>query len=241
MGEAARNLREVPKDTERRWEAVLNELQSSAIFKLDTLARQVPQANEHFSEAREQLGSIFKKFSRIMEMIYHFRGHTGYFESAASESLVNCLVQDSVQEVLHAMTYEVSFANVTVLKIIPHDLAPVGLPQEHLDMILFQLIDNGRRSLGGRAGIVTIEVQEKNYLTPENRGGRRVYIRVSDTGPGLAETDMPYLFEPFFAGTQTRSRCLGLFMVKKIVEMHRGTIRVESSVRGNSFHIELPA
>jgi two-component system, NtrC family, sensor kinase len=246
MGEPARNLREVPRDREHDWMDVLESLQSSAATRLKALAEDVPCEQNRFTEACQQLDIIFQKFTRLMEMIYHLRstGSTGstagYFHERSSGGLINCLLQDSVQEVVRAMIYEFSFSNVTLLKIIPHDLEPVRMPQEHLDMILFQLIENARRALGGQPGIITIEAREEIVLSPENRSGRRLYLRVSDTGPGIPIPEMPYLFEPFYLGSEGNAHGLGLFTVKKITELYRGTIRVESSVRGTSFYLELP-
>lgn len=240
MGDAARNLKEVPKDSEYSWIEVLARLQSVAVSRLEALADRVPFERERFQEARHHLTQTFNRFSRIMEMIYHFRDNAGYFYDTRPGSLFYCRVQDSVQEVLHAMSYELSFTNVTILKIIPHDLGAVRMPQEHLDMILFQLIDHARRALRGSLGIITIEAQEEAVDSPEHTTGRRLVLRVSDTGPGLPIADLPYLFEPFFPGTREHSAGLGLFTVKKIAELHSGTIRVESSTRGTSFYLELP-
>ncbi len=240
MGDAARNLREISKDAQNSWAQVLENLQSVAVSRLEALSGHVPVENERFTEARQHLTGTFERFSRIMEMIYHFRGSAGYFHQEKAEPHFYCRLQDSVQEVLHAMSYELSFTNVTILKIIPHDLVPVRIPSEHLDMILFQLIDNARRTLRGQAGIITIEAQDETVNSPEHATGRALRLRVSDTGPGLPIADLPYLFEPFYPGTREHSSGLGLFTVKKIAELHSGSIRVESSTRGTSFFLDLP-
>lgn len=240
VGDAARNLREISKEAQLSWVDVLQNLQSVAVSRLEALSGHVPFESERFSEARKNLSGTFDRFSRIMEMIYHFRGSAGYFHQEQTEPLFYCRMQDSVQEVLHAMSYELSFTNITILKIIPHDLIPIRIPSEHLDMILFQLIDNARRTLRGLAGIITIEAQDEIVSSPEHTTGRRLRLRVSDTGPGLPIADLPYLFEPFYPGTREHSTGLGLFTVKKIAELHSGSIRVESSTRGTSFFLELP-
>lgn len=65
-------------------------------------------------------------------------------------------------------------------------------------------------------------------------------IAVSDTGPGIRETDLPLIFEPFFtrkgAGTG-----LGLSITQRIVEEHHGRISVESTeISGTVFTLKLP-
>ena len=78
------------------------------------------------------------------------------------------------------------------------------------------------------------------------RAGRRAAIRVSDTGVGIPEKDLPHIFERFYRVDKARSRetggtGLGLSIVKQIVLLHNGTIEATSTVgQGTVFTIELP-
>jgi signal transduction histidine kinase len=71
-------------------------------------------------------------------------------------------------------------------------------------------------------------------------------ISVSDTGPGLSETDQLKIFEEFQQadGSSTRKKSgtgLGLSISKKIVEMHGGRIGVKSTLgKGSTFWFRLP-
>lgn len=72
-----------------------------------------------------------------------------------------------------------------------------------------------------------------------------VAVTVSDTGPGIAETDIPRLFEhcnkKLQAKTQREGTGLGLGIVKSLVEAHSGRVEVESTVgRGSCFSVFLP-
>jgi signal transduction histidine kinase len=70
-------------------------------------------------------------------------------------------------------------------------------------------------------------------------------ISVIDAGPGLEAVDLSRLFEPYRRGRTSRGCTgsgLGLFVSKKIVELHGGTIGVESVVGlGTRFFFELPS
>jgi signal transduction histidine kinase len=74
----------------------------------------------------------------------------------------------------------------------------------------------------------------------------RLRVEVSDTGVGIAESDMPLLFEPFRqVGPSDRGKAegtgLGLSLVRSLIELHRGTLTVHSQVgEGSTFTFELP-
>jgi signal transduction histidine kinase len=68
----------------------------------------------------------------------------------------------------------------------------------------------------------------------------RVEFSVSDTGPGLSEQQRAQLFQPGFT-TKSHGSGLGLTIVERIVNEHRGTITVDSSPgTGTTFRIRLP-
>ena len=83
--------------------------------------------------------------------------------------------------------------------------------------------------------------------TVPHPGGVRVRIAVEDHGPGIGPDDLPHIFDPFYRSQAIRNSQipgvgLGLSLVKRIVEAHRGTIEVTGSApSGTTFSIYLPA
>jgi signal transduction histidine kinase len=71
-----------------------------------------------------------------------------------------------------------------------------------------------------------------------------IVMKVSDSGPGIPEADVPLLFEPFHRGANAKSvpgTGLGLTVVKQSVELHNGRIEVDTAPnQGTTFTIVLP-
>ena len=68
----------------------------------------------------------------------------------------------------------------------------------------------------------------------------RVRIEISDRGAGMDEKTLRRLFEPFFT-TKKRGTGLGLSIVRQIIDLHGGSIEVQSERgKGTTFTIELP-
>jgi PAS domain S-box-containing protein len=71
-----------------------------------------------------------------------------------------------------------------------------------------------------------------------------IIIEITDTGVGINEDDLPHIFERFYRGDKfgtTRGFGLGLPIAKAIIELHQGSIKVESEPgKGSTFRIILP-
>jgi PAS domain S-box-containing protein len=73
-----------------------------------------------------------------------------------------------------------------------------------------------------------------------SRENSQVRVRIEDTGVGIAEDDLPHIFNPFFS-TKPKSTGVGLAKVYSIVREHGGQIEVESRVNGGTtFTLSLP-
>lgn len=87
-----------------------------------------------------------------------------------------------------------------------------------------------------------VEITTENTDRPE----AGVLLKVKDSGPGIPEEERERIFEVFYQGEKGRSKKyggtgLGLALVKKIVELHTGTVTVESSLgQGSLFTVFLP-
>ena len=192
------------------------------------------------AKAADALNETLEQTSRIIEMIQHLK-HLAFGAEGLHRKSPLVSMPEMVGQILHAMQYEFPFQHITVVKMLPHDFPQIPIEPEHLEAILSQLMLNARESLGNMAGVITIEADEKTSQTWENQTCRRIILRISHTGPAIEEHEMPHLFDPFFeARSGPRTNGLALYVVKKIVEINGGMIRVEASRRGMTFHVELP-
>ena len=102
-----------------------------------------------------------------------------------------------------------------------------------LQQAALTIIDNGIKFSG--AGTLRVEL---------SRGPGGATLAITDQGPGIAEADLPYVFDPYYQSAKARSRSgigLGLALAKWIVDQHHGTIRAGNAATGGCvITIELP-
>ena len=107
--------------------------------------------------------------------------------------------------------------------------------EQRISQVILNLVGNAIKFTD--QGSIKVEAKTKN---------QEFIVTVSDTGPGLLEEDQKKIFEEFRQadGSSTRKKGgtgLGLSISKKIVEMHKGNIGVESTLgEGSTFWFSLP-
>jgi signal transduction histidine kinase len=102
--------------------------------------------------------------------------------------------------------------------------------------VLLNLLDNAIQYSDPGARVDVSVLEDTGFIT----------VRVSDTGSGIPEEDLPNLFDRFYRVNKDRSRAtggsgLGLAISKQIVDLHGGSLSVESEVGvGSTFDVRLP-
>jgi two-component system, NtrC family, sensor histidine kinase HydH len=113
------------------------------------------------------------------------------------------------------------------------DVSPQRYDPDQMTQALLNLLLNGLEAVA-EGGEVRVKLGE----VPERSGW---VLDVGDTGPGIPRELIPRLFDPFFT-TKKRGTGLGLAMVHRIVENHRGSIEVKSEVgKGTRFILRFPS
>ena len=126
------------------------------------------------------------------------------------------------------------------------DGAPAQADPERLGQVLRNLLANAANYAPAR-GNIRIEVSRGDGEVEVSRGDGEVEVSVEDTGTGIPEEEVPYVFERFYRVDKSRSRAtggvgLGLTIARRLVEAHGGRITVQSQVgEGSTFTFTLPA
>ncbi|WP_437671136.1 ATP-binding protein [Sorangium sp. So ce131] len=113
------------------------------------------------------------------------------------------------------------------------DLPPVVCDRDRVLQVLSNLLSNALKVTGPQ-GSVTVRCERRE---------EDVVFSVADTGPGIPEDELPYLFERFWRSQRNgyKGTGLGLAIARELVAAHGGTLSVESVVGvGSTFRFTIP-
>ena len=147
-------------------------------------------------------------------------------------------VEEVCQESLRLVGEQTRRKGLSVAYLREEGAARVWADRRRLRQVLLNLLSNAQKFTpeGGRLGLEVVA-----------RPGGEVAFTVWDTGPGISEEDRQRLFEPFIQLDSGLSRRhdgtgLGLALVRRMVEQHRGRVELDSQVgQGSRFTVVLPS
>jgi signal transduction histidine kinase len=150
-------------------------------------------------------------------------------------------IEDLLSDALQSMVPQAQKKKVQLEGQVEGTLPRVPLDAPRMQRVLYNLIQNAIRHTPSEGRITLVARGKSDY----------VELTVVDTGEGIAETDLPHIFDRFYRGEPARTRRerpdavgagLGLAIARGIIEAHGGTITASSSPgRGATFHVVLPA
>ena len=129
------------------------------------------------------------------------------------------------------------------------DLSPeipnINLSPQQMYQMFLNLVNNAIEGMSGQidplSGVPREESPNKEIRISSKIESEQICIRISDTGPGIPEKDLQYLFDPFFTSKKKMGLGVGLSICYGIVEEHNGTIVAENDPEsGAVFTIKLP-
>jgi signal transduction histidine kinase len=194
--------------------------------------RETPtEDNQRFLEAFEQIEATAGRMAQQLdELVDAGRLESGQPLELRRESVeVVALVRNAASEHQHTTDRHAIHVWTDLPELVGH------WDRVRLSRVLDNLLDNAVK-FSPRGGAVVVSI--------EKDGGLAV-LKVADRGEGIPPADLPHIFERFRRGRNVEGKIpgtgIGLAGVQRIVELHRGTIQVESQVgAGTTFTICLP-
>lgn len=142
-------------------------------------------------------------------------------------------VSEILREVVKGVTAIAGQSGVELKATICDDPCTLLGDAVQIQRAIQNVVINAVQASAEKKGSVTITCTQKDFY---------VDLRIEDTGPGINPAQVSRIFDPYFTTKQAKSGTgLGLYITKKVVEDHNGSIRVESTPEvGTTFTIRLP-
>ena len=168
---------------------------------------------------------ILKESDRMTELVEELldisKMDMGQQQLAFSEMDIRELLYDSIR------TVEPIAAGIAIVPDFPEEPIMVSCDDTRLRRAVINILSNGVRYARSELRL-TCRVDK-----------RQVTIRIQDDGDGIAEADLPHIFDRFYMGRSGKSG-IGLALTKEIIHLHKGMIRAYNGDSGAVFEITLP-
>ena len=153
-----------------------------------------------------------ERLNRVIGQLLEFARPMSIKKKSTS---LGTLVQDSVKMIegdAHRKGIKVHAGGIP-------DKGEVSIDPDRMKQVFLNLYLNAIEAMQN-GGTLSVELRR-------NEVANNIEIRISDTGKGIKEADLPHVFDPYFT-TKSSGTGLGLAIVHKIIESHGGTVRVKS-------------
>jgi signal transduction histidine kinase len=198
---------------------------NNRLFLIMSLAENLLDA-ANIERVREDAANILGAVRQIRSMV---EGLSGYARGCSPDHSEEIDLIVALEEALKLAKYATSFHDVAVLKEY-HAHPRVKANSQEMLQVFVNLITNAIQAMDSK-GTLRLAVGSQNGIA---------IIKISDTGPGIADELLDKIFEPFFSTKAPgKGTGLGLHVVRTLVEKYGGRISVCSQVgEGTTFALE---
>ncbi len=242
LEQARARAEEAREDRDRFAMAVSHELRTPLNYIIGFSDLMV-NAPDTYAEIEEWPGGLYDDIQEIYNSSQHLMGlindilDMGKIDARRMpifrERLKPIAIINEIEELVAA---QVSLKGLQFIIECPDTLPYIFVDRTRIRQVLLNVVTNSLRFT--RLGHIKIEA----HLLSEEE----IEIEISDTGPGISESDLEKIFDEFRQVGQEnwsreKSTGLGLSISKRFVELHGGKMRVESMLgQGTTIHITLP-
>ncbi len=184
---------------------------------------------------KEAIDKIFQSSDNLVDVVQDFLDVSQIEQGRIKYEMEKVDMKLLVEEIIGELRPNISKAGLEIIIDAPRESYFVDADKGKLNQVVINLIDNAQKYT--KEGSIKISIEKEDG---------KVVTRIIDTGVGINEDDIGKLFGKFTRTTNSKKTNvngtgLGLYIVKKIVEAHKGRIWVESSGvgKGSTFFIEL--
>lgn len=169
---------------------------------------------------------ILKEIRRVNQIIEQFLTLSRPFQLSLRKSSL----QDLLKNLISLLQEEASSLGLILQAVIPTELPLITMDPETLTQAFINIMKNGMQAMG-RGGTLRIEAKSL-------KDG--VEVMISDSGSGIPPGQMEKIFNYYYT-TKEKGVGLGLPIAHRIIEAHRGQLRIESQVgSGTKVTVKLP-
>jgi len=188
-------------------------------------------AEEMMTEG-DPLRSHFEVIDRAARRIEDMARRMLDFSRKRSNELEYCSVRDLIDEAMRfVQPYVLANTVLTQLEIEPV-LDEIAVDRVQMIQVFVNLIQNAAAAMAHSSRrVLTISAKQEDG---------QICITFADTGKGIVASDVSRIFNPFFTTKGELGTGLGLYIARRVVEEHRGTITVQTHDLGTAFTISLP-
>jgi signal transduction histidine kinase len=179
--------------------------------------------SEEKQKMKEPLSAIGQQARYMNKIVLDLQDYAGPLRPELKETDLTILVNGVLLTLQMPQTIQVSIE-------IPRDFPKISVDPTLMTRALTNLLRNAIEAMP-QGGKLTIEASQAHG---------EIFIRIRDTGVGIAEENVPKLFKPLFT-TKAKGQGFGLPVCKQIIEAHGGSIAVESQLgKGTTFTLRMP-
>ncbi len=168
----------------------------------------------------------YLEISELMESVLSFSRQN--YENFKSEN-----IKDMVERIFYKYQKKANLAKISLILNLLNGDFTAWCDQRSLERVVNNLINNGVEAIGENGGAVSVNLSEN-----EEHPGFLV-LQIADTGPGIPPEIQSNLYQKFISG-KSQGTGLGLYISKKIIEYHKGWIKLDTFPGGTIFNIYLP-
>ncbi|MFB0553533.1 MAG: PAS domain-containing sensor histidine kinase [Phycisphaerae bacterium] len=223
-GELAHEIKNPLSTIKINLKLVNEELQRSASAEFGESDKE--KDHQRFTRALRKITVIQKETDRLEQILNGFLRYIDRTELQLASADINELISDMVD----FYSPQAHSHSITMRHVLHNEPLICKVDTDMLKQVMLNLFINAQQAMedGGELMIRT-DRQQKDAV-----------IRISDTGSGIAPERLPHIFDAYHS-FRPKGSGLGLPIVKKIIEAHSGTIKVDSEPgKGTSFTIRLP-